>query len=49
LEIKYLKITNVVAPPPAQAKVDNVALAMKYSLSVALTLKRLDTPDLEHR
>jgi len=32
--------------PPAQAKVYNVALAMKYSLSVALELKRLDIPGL---
>jgi len=42
-----VKITDVVAPPPAQAKVDNVTLAMKYSLSVALTLKRLDTPVID--
>jgi len=29
-----------------QAKVSNVALAMEYSLLVALALKRLDTPAL---
>jgi len=30
-----------------QAKVDNAALARKYSLSLALDLKRLDTHDLK--
>jgi len=40
-----LKIT--ITEAPAQAKVYNVALAMKYSLSVASDLKRLDTPGLD--
>jgi len=33
--------------PPAEVKVYNVALAMKYSISVALALKRLDIPGLK--
>jgi len=40
-----LKIANT--ETPAQAKVYNVALVMKYSLSVALALKRLDTLGVE--
>jgi len=34
--------------PSAQAKFYNVALAMNYSVTMALTPKRLDTPGLEH-
>lgn len=34
--------------PPADVKVCNVALTMKYSISVALSLKRLDTPALNN-
>jgi len=33
--------------PRTQAKVYNVALGTEYSFSLALSLKRLDTPDLE--
>jgi len=32
--------------PLGRAKVSSIALAMEYSLSVALGLKRLDTPSL---
>jgi len=33
--------------PPAQAKVYNVVLATKYSISVAFILKGLDTPAID--
>jgi len=32
---------------PAKAKVSNVALALEYSLLMALALQRLDTPSLK--
>jgi len=34
--------------PSAQTEVYNVALTPEYSISVALTLKRLDDPGLEY-
>jgi len=40
-------LKNIDTVAPAQAEVYNVALIMKYSLSVALALKRLDTPVLD--
>jgi len=45
LELSYLKVTDTVAP--AQAKFHNVALIIKYSYSVALALKRLNTPGID--
>jgi len=43
-----LKVTDTVALSTTQAKIyNNMALAIKYCLSVALALKMLDTPDFK--
>jgi len=42
-----LKDADTAGPPPAEAKFYNVALTVEYSLSMALALKRLDTPALK--
>jgi len=43
-----MDLHNIVTVAPARAKFYNVAFPMKYSILVAIVLKRLDTPKLAY-